>query len=191
MEKLPHTPSQTIGPFFAYSLTAEQYGYQFNSIVSGSLINDAKDEEPIFITGNIFDGAGNVIHDAMIELWHADTKGNYHTQFKTDDFTGFGRLGTGTENNKSFTFKTIKPGQVNNQAPHINIILFMRGSLHALYTRLYFADEQNEKDSLLNAIDADRRNTLLAHKKNTTEKIVYEFNIYMQGENETVFFDVH
>jgi protocatechuate 3,4-dioxygenase alpha subunit len=191
MEKLPHTPSQTIGPFFAYSLTAEQYGYQFNSIVSGSLINDAKDDEPIFITGNIFDGAGNVIHDAMIELWQADTKGNYHTQFKTDDFTGFGRLGTGIENNKSFIFKTIKPGQVNNQAPHINIILFMRGSLHALYTRLYFADEQNEKDSLLNAIDADRRNTLLAHKKNTTEKIVYEFNIYMQGENETVFFDVH
>jgi protocatechuate 3,4-dioxygenase alpha subunit len=195
MEKLPHTPSQTIGPFFAYSLTAEQYGYNFNSIVSGSLINDTKEDEQIFITGNIFDGAGNAIHDAMIELWQADANGSYMSEIRNPkseiNFTGFGRLGTGTESDKSFTFKTIKPGQVNNQAPHINIILFMRGSLHALYTRLYFDDEQNDKDSLLNAIDAGRRNTLLAHKKKSAEKIVFEFNIYMQGENETVFFEVH
>jgi protocatechuate 3,4-dioxygenase, alpha subunit len=191
MEKLQHTPSQTIGPFFAYSLTAEQYGYNFNSIVNGNLINNAVEGEQIFITGNIFDGKGNAIHDAMIELWQADANGNYHTIFKTDGFKGFGRLGTGTQGDKSFTFKTIKPGPVNNQAPHINVILFMRGSLHALYSRIYFDDEQNDNDPLYKSIDAERRKTLIAERQERQGKIFYRFNIYMQGENETVFFDVH
>ena len=144
--KLQHTPSQTIGPFFAYSLTAAQYGYNFSSIVNENLINDAEKGKQIFITGNVFDGEGNAIHDAMIELWQADANGNYVSKYPNTPFTGFGRLGTGTEKNKSFTFKTIKPGSVNNQAPHINVILFMRGSLHALYTRIYFDDEQNDND---------------------------------------------
>ncbi len=191
MEKLQHTPSQTIGPFFAYSLTAEQYGYNFNSIVNGNLINNEVEGEQIFITGNIFDGEGNAIHDAMIELWQADANGSYHSQFKQDEFNGFGRLGTGTQEDKSFTFKTIKPGPVNNQAPHINVILFMRGSLHALYSRIYFDDEQNDKDPLYKSIDAERRKTLIAERKEKDGKIFYQFNIYMQGENETVFFDVH
>ena len=187
MEKLRQTPSQTIGPFFAYSLTAEQYGYNFNSIVDGCLITDAKDGEQIFITGNIFDGNGHAIHDAMIELWQADANGDYQKQFKAEGFKGFGRLGTGTEQDKSFTFKTIKPGSIAGQAPHINVILLMRGSLNTLYTRIYFADEQNEKDSLLNSIVEERRSTLIAHRKSSG----YEFNIYMQGEKETVFFDVY
>ena len=195
MEKLQHTPSQTIGPFFAYSLTAAQYGYNFNSIVNGDLINDASEGEQIFITGNIFDGGGNVIHDAMIELWQADANGNYKSEIQHPIseivFSGFGRLGTGTEKDKSFTFKTIKPGSVNNQAPHINVILFMRGSLHALYTRIYFADEKNDNDTLYKSIDVERRKTLIARYKEVDGKIFYQFNIYMQGDKETVFFDVH
>ena len=81
MEKLPTTPSQTIGPFFAYSLTAEQYGYNFNSLVNDKLTNEAIAGEKIYITGKVFDGAGNTIHDAMIELWQADADGNYITQY--------------------------------------------------------------------------------------------------------------
>jgi protocatechuate 3,4-dioxygenase, alpha subunit len=191
MGKLQHTPSQTIGPFFAYSLTAAQYGYNFNSIINENLINDGAEGKQIVITGNIFDGEGNAIHDAMIELWQADANGNYQNQFNANGFKGFGRLGTGTEKDKRFTFKTIKPGKVNNQAPHINIILFMRGSLHALYTRIYFADEQNDNDPLYKSIDMERRKTLIARHKEVDGKIFYQFNIYMQGENETVFFDVH
>lgn len=195
MEKLQQTPSQTIGPFFAYSLTAQQYGYNFNSIVNGSLINDAAEGEQIFISGNVVDGEGNAIHDAMIELWQANANGNYISEIRNQNseinFTGFGRLGTGTEEDKSFTFKTIKPGSVANQAPHINVILFMRGSLHALYTRIYFEDEQNDNDSLYKNIDAERKKTLVAKRKEVNGKIFYQFNIYMQGENETVFFDVH
>jgi protocatechuate 3,4-dioxygenase, alpha subunit len=219
MEKLQHTPSQTIGPFFAYSLTATQYGYNFNSIINENLINDAEDDKQIFITGNVFDGEGNAIHDAMIELWQADANGNYITQYpnlpanrqgiptclpvgkvSNINFKGFGRLGTGTKEDKSFTFKTIKPGSVNNQVPHINVILFMRGSLHVLYTRIYFDDEQNDNDPLYKSIDMERRKTLIARYKEVEArpddpvgrgKIFYQFNIYMQGENETVFFNVH
>jgi len=189
-EKLQQTPSQTVGPFFAYSLTAEQYGYNYNSIVNGSLINDDTEGEQIYITGNVFDGNGNTIMDAMIELWQADAHGNYITRYPTahNTFKGFGRLGTGTDAAHRFTFKTIKPGAVNGQSPHINVILFMRGSLHQLYTRIYFSDEINDTDALFNSVDAERRQTLIAQRKEVNGNTEYHFNIYMQGENETVFF---
>ncbi|MEO7044289.1 MAG: protocatechuate 3,4-dioxygenase subunit alpha [Ferruginibacter sp.] len=193
MEKLPTTPSQTIGPFFAYSLTAEQYGYNFDSIVNDQLISEETTGEKIYITGKVFDGAGKIINDAMIELWQADADGNYRAKTinkNNNGFTGFGRLGTGTQTDQSFNFYTIKPAGINGQAPHINIILFMRGSLHRLTTRLYFNDEKNDTDPLLNAIEPERRKTLIANKTISNEKTVYQFNIYMQGENETVFFQL-
>jgi protocatechuate 3,4-dioxygenase, alpha subunit len=194
-EKIQQTPSQTVGPFFAYSLTAKQYGYDYNSIIDGSLINDNTAGERIYITGSIYDGSGNTIPDAMIELWQADANGNYISQYPNIPisqipFKGFGRLGTGTNETHRFTFKTIKPGSVNGQAPHINVILFMRGSLHALYTRIYFSDEDNSNDLLLSAVDATRRQTLIAERKEINGIVEYHFNIYMQGENETVFFEI-
>ena len=192
-KKLPQTPSQTVGPFFAYSLTAEQYGYDYNSIVNATLLNDDAEGERINITGCIYDGKGDSVPDAMIELCQADVHGHYRAlpiNKKNDGFTGFGRLGTGTNDKHSFTFKTVKPGSVNGYAPHINVILFMRGSLHALYTRLYFSDEANDNDPLLNAVDAARRQTLIAEQKEIEGNIEYHFDIYMQGEKETVFFEV-
>ena len=75
MDQIRTTPSQTVGPFFAYSLTAEQYGYDYNSIINGSLINEDAAGERICITGNIFDGNGNTVPDAIIELYHADGNG--------------------------------------------------------------------------------------------------------------------
>lgn len=196
-EKLPQTPSQTIGPFFAYSLTAEQYGYAYNSIVNGLLLHPDLESERIFITGNIYDGNGNTIHDAMIELWQADEQGCYRSTSiaqKNDGFTGFGRQGTGTDVQHRFRFTSVKPGSVGKgQAPHINVILFMRGSLHQLYTRIYFSDEEeaNSKDALLQQIPEERRNTLIAQRKEYPGRTEYHFNIYMQGEQETVFLDVY
>lgn len=105
MEKLRQTPSQTVGPFFAYSLTAEQYGYDYNSIINGSIASHDIPGERIYITGNIFDGNGNAISDAMIELWQANALGQYRTipiNQKNDHFTGFGRLGTGTNPDNKF-----------------------------------------------------------------------------------------
>src|SRR6187401_2549963 len=99
MERLQQTPSQTVGPFFAYSLTAEQYHYDYNSIVNGSLLDKDTEGERIYITGRVYDGKGNTISDAMIELWQADVDGSYRLlpiNAKNDGFTGFGRVGTGT-----------------------------------------------------------------------------------------------
>lgn len=193
MEKLRQTPSQTVGPFFAYSLTAKQYGYDYNSIVDGSLLSDDTEGERIYIKGSVFDGSGNTVSDAVIELWQADANGNYVTQYPNIPiseipFKGFGRLGTGTNTGHTFAFKTVKPGIVNGQAPHINVMLFMRGSLHVLYTRIYFSDESNDKDPLLNSVDAARRQTLIAQRKEINGSITYHFDIHIQGENETVFF---
>ncbi len=209
MKKLKQTPSQTVGPFFAYSLTAEQYGYDFNSIINDSLADfsfekrakNAQNTEggqnvvPIYITGKIIDGAGNSVPDAIIELWQADENGQYRTsaiQGKNDGFTGFGRLGTGTNAAHRFTFKTVKPAAANGEAPHINVIIFMRGLLLHLHTRLYFSDEitANLKDELLNSVENNRRNTLIANKIEVDDAVLYEFDIYLQGEKETVFFDI-
>jgi protocatechuate 3,4-dioxygenase alpha subunit len=192
MEKQMLTPSQTIGPFFAYSLTAAQYGYPYNSIIGNAMLAN-HDGECIEITGSVFDGEGHSIHDAMIEFWQADTTGVYRSlPIHLNDITktGFGRCGTGTYPENRFQFTTIKPGSVNGQPPHINVILFMRGALLHLYTRIYFSDEKNDEDALLQAIPSDRRHTVIAKREDNKDHAVYYFNIYLQGENETVFFDM-
>ena len=202
MKKLRQTPSQTVGPFFAYSLTAEQYGYPFNSIINDSLIESSLDPkacvtsgERIYITGTVYDGKGDSISDAVVELFQADANGQYRTtpiNHKNDGFTGFGRLGTGTNPEHRFTFTTIKPGSVEGQAPHIDVLLMMRGSLRNLYTRLYFSDNMaaNEQDDLFKSIPENWRKTLIANRLEANGLVFYEFNIRMQGEDETVFFEV-
>lgn len=189
-----HTPSQTVGPFFAYSLTAKQYGYNYNSIITDSLIDESMEGERIFITGKIFDGQGNVIPDAIIELNQVDLRfndlENVNQKSKIVNSLGFARVGTGTSTDGSFTFTTIKPKSINGQAPFIGVIIMMRGSLHHLHTRLYFSDENNQQDLLLNSISKNRRNTLIANKLQKNNQVFYEFNIRMQGEEETVFFSI-
>lgn len=179
------TPSQTVGPFFAYGLTAKQYGYDYSSVHSQSLVTDSQLGERIFITGQIFDGQGLIINDAMIELVQ-----NFELDGKT--ITKMARQGTGPDPEHKFSFITVKPKTSENEAPHINIILMMRGSLQHLYSRLYFSDETeaNNKDYLLNSVALDRRNTLIAQKFVKNGQTFYEFKIHMQGPNETVFFDL-
>jgi protocatechuate 3,4-dioxygenase, alpha subunit len=190
MDNFLQTPSQTVGPYFAYGLTPEQYLYDYSSIANGNMIRDhAVKGERITLSGQVWDGAGNLIPDAMIEIWQADAEGNYLKDPQL--FHGFGRLGTGTHPQNKVEFHTIKPGSVNGQAPHINVIVFMRGLLVHAYTRLYFSDEEaNLTDEVLNAVPHARRSTLIALRTDTHGKVEYHFNIYMQGENETVFFDL-
>jgi protocatechuate 3,4-dioxygenase alpha subunit len=175
--KLLQTPSQTVGPYFDYGLTPEQYSYDFKSLVGNIMVDPEENPNTIKIAGKIYDGENNLIPDAMIELWQNDGVNRF-----------FGRFGTGTEKENQFIFETIKPKSVNGQAPYITAILFMRGQLIHSYTRIYFSDEEslNEQDAVLNGIPAERRNTIIAQKKEN----FYEFNINMQGKNETVFFDV-
>jgi protocatechuate 3,4-dioxygenase, alpha subunit len=196
MTKRRQTPSQTVGPFFAFGLTPEQYGYEFASIADGGLVEGDTPGQRIRIEGRVFDGNGNVIPDAMIEIWQADEQGRYahpaDARGSNVGFKGFGRVGTGTDEQSRFIFDTIKPGSVDGQqAPHINVVAFMRGlPLHA-FTRIYFSDEAaaNARDPVLATVPAERRQTLIATRDASAASAVYRFDIHMQGAEETVFFD--
>ncbi len=194
---LKQTPSQTVGPYFAYGLTPEQYRYPFRSLVGNVLADAATDGEHIRVEGRVLDGDGAAIDDAMVEIWQADAQGRYahpaDPRGSNATFVGFGRVGTGTDPERRFSFQTIKPGPVGDgSAPHLNVILFMRGLLSHLYTRIYFSDEEaaNAADPVLSQLDEARRGTLIAQREDTAGGPVYRLDIHMQGEAETVFFDV-
>ena len=187
------TPSQTVGPYFAYTLTPVQYGYNFTSIAGPQMVDEKIQGERIRITGQVLDGDGVPVPDAMIEIWQADAAGRYPDASQLDGFTGFGRVGTGTDPDHRFWFDTIKPGATaDGQAPHLNVIVFMRGLLSHLYTRIYFSDETalNAGDPVLGSVHEARRKTLIARRDEMPGGIMYRFDIHMQGEAETVFFDV-
>jgi protocatechuate 3,4-dioxygenase, alpha subunit len=187
------TPSQTVGPYFAYALTPKQYGYNFSSLAGPQMVDGEIQGEHIRVIGQVLDGDGVPVPDAMIEVWQADAAGNYPDASQEDGFTGFGRVGTGTDPGHRFWFDTIKPGATaNGQAPHLNVMVFMRGLLSHLYTRIYFSDEAalNAADPVLGSIDEARRQTLIATREETPGGTVYRFDIHMQGAAETVFFDV-
>lgn len=195
--RLRQTPSQTVGPYFAYGLTPEQYGYPFRAVAGAVLTDDDTPGERIRITGRVLDGDGAPVPDAMIEIWQADAEGRYaHPADQRGSnvrFKGFGRCGTGTDPEHRFVFDTIKPGaSEDGRAPHINVIVFMRGLLSHVFTRIYFADEAeaNAGDPVLANVDEAQRGTLIAARKTTSAGTVYRFDIHMQGPDETVFFDV-
>ena len=194
---LGQTPSQTVGPYFAYALTAPQYGYDHTGIGTGRMADESVPGEHITLVGRVLDGAGDPVDDALIEIWQADSEGRYaHPADRRGSnaaFAGFGRFGTGTDPQNRFLFHTVKPGAVDaEQAPHINIIVFMRGLLSHAYTRIYFSDEAeaNARDPVLLGVPAERRPTLIARRDEKAAAATYHFDIRMQGDEETVFFDV-
>lgn len=198
--KRGQTPSQTVGPFFAYGLVPEQYNYSFASVADGNMVDDTTEGQRIRILGHVYDGAGDLVPDALIEIWQANAHGRYNhpaddrkDNLLDPNFKGFGRTGTGTTPDNRFVFDTIKPGSVDGeQAPHLNVIVLMRGMLLHAYTRIYFSDEgkANAADTLLSSVPEDRRETLIATRDVELPGRVYRFDIHMQGDRETVFFDV-
>jgi protocatechuate 3,4-dioxygenase alpha subunit len=191
MDLVP-SPSQTVGPFFHFCLTTDK-----NCV--GRIAGPEVKGERVRLTVRVLDGDGVGPNDAMIELWQADADGKYNhpddTQSKAVDpsFLGFGRLNT--EEDGSCEFETIKPGRVPGpgnvlQAPHLNLAVFARGMIKQLYTRVYFAgDPANPEDPVLGLVPADRRETLMAHPDSTRDG-GWHFDLRLQGEDETVFFDV-
>ena len=190
--KLPQTPSQTVGPFF-----------HFGMVEAGNenvMVTDTVNGDPIVIRGRVLDGEGEVVPDALLEIWQADANGFYdhpddpHRENADPNFRGFGRADTVADG--LFTFRTIKPGPVpfdsrRLQAPHINVRIFSRGMLTHAYTRFYFSDEveANENDQILNIVDPDRRHTLILQLQPDSDPPVYVLDIKLQGKDETVFFD--
>lgn len=190
------TPSQTVGPYFAYGLTGSQYLYDFNQPFDDIVALEHAQGEHIVLEGVVHDGDGKPIHDAMIEISQPDANGAYPQNVeaaKAAGFRAFGRMGTGTDAQKRFLFHTVKPGAATpGEAPHINMIVMMRGMLLHAFTRVYFSDEAtaNAADAVLQSVPADRRGTLVAQRKEVGGRVVYRFDIHMQGAQETVFFDV-
>ena len=185
------TPSQTVGPFFAFGLTPEQYGFSpMTSIADGRMAGPDIPGRRIRVEGRVFDADECVIPDAMIEIWQADAAGRYPDGRSNTGFTGFGRFGTGTDPENRFVFETIKPGAVGDgQAPHLNVILFMRGMPRHAFTRIYFPEEDgaNAADPVLLSVPAERRDTLIARRPEGGA--TYLFDIHLRGDLETVFFD--
>jgi protocatechuate 3,4-dioxygenase alpha subunit len=190
------TPSQTVGPFFSFGLAPEQYGYAFRSIAGSVLTDDSTPGARIRIEGRVYDAEANPLSDALIEIWQADADGRYahaaDPRSSNAAFKGFGRTGTGTDPDSRFIFDTVMPGTVAGQAPHINVIVLARGMLNHLYTRLYFEDQAqaNARDPVLLSVPPERRPTLLARRDGAAAPATYRFDIRLQGEGETVFFDV-
>jgi protocatechuate 3,4-dioxygenase alpha subunit len=172
------TPSQTVGPFFSIGLPWTE----------GPFVVGEDDPGAVIISGVVLDGEGAPIPDAMIETWQPDAHGAFGEH---EGFRGFARAST--DDTGRFAIRTVKPGSVPDpagvpQAPHIDVSLLGRGLLNRVVTRIYFADEQsaNAADPTLARIPADRRDTLLAAPTDDG----YRFDIHLQGDGETVFFDV-
>jgi protocatechuate 3,4-dioxygenase alpha subunit len=197
---LRQTPSQTVGPFFAYGIVPTQYGYgnggRFPSLFDGCIADDSAAGEPIEVLGRVFDGDGKPIPDAVIEVLQADSTGKYvrsREESLASGFRGFGRVGTGTDPRNEYRFQTVKPGATRDgQAPHLDVIVLMRGLLLHAFTRAYFDGEPgNATDPVLVSVPAARRRTLIATLEGQRGgRQVYRFDIRMQGADETVFFDV-
>ena len=198
---LKETPSQTAGPYVHIGLAPRAAGFDiFTRKLGEDIAGPSAKGERIRVEGYVIDATGAPIKDALLEVWQANAQGIYaHPESKGDvepGFRGWGRAITDFETGK-WHFDTIKPGPtplsysddpVQMQSPHITLWLVARGINIGLHTRLYFDDEDNRQDPVLSEIESEnRRKTLLAKKEN---RGLYRFDIKIQGEDETVFFDI-
>jgi protocatechuate 3,4-dioxygenase, alpha subunit len=183
------TTWQTVGPFFRIG-----FAWLHDQNVAGT----AAAGERLEITGRILDGDGKPVPDGAIEIWQANCHGKYAHPEDTQDkplepgFKGYGRVPT--DDDGRFRFTTIKPGRVPGpngkaQAPHLAVSVFTRGLLRRLITRMYFPDEpSNREDFALSLVEPARRATLIAKKVDGRPNAL-EWNVILQGSDETVFFD--
>jgi protocatechuate 3,4-dioxygenase alpha subunit len=193
------TPSQTIGPFAAPCLTPNEQGktnYPWQQLINGNLVTPDAVGDRIRIEGKMFDGEGAPVDGILFEIWQADGQGRFahprDPRRTNTSFKGFGRVESNLDG--SFTFDTVKPGRVPGpngtmQAPHVVVAIHMRGVLSHLFTRIYFSDEaSNAEDPILQLVPAGRRDTLIA--KRDASGAVYRIEFRIQGDRETVFFDL-
>lgn len=181
----PLTPAQTVGPFFRHGL----------AWADGPFVVTDSTPNAFWLRGRVLDGAGDPVPDAVVESWQADPSGRFD---HPDDpragsvgFRGFGRCQTDTEGR--WAILTVRPGRVPDrrgrpQAPHLNLSVFARGLLDRVVTRVYLPDEPaaNAEDPVLSSVPSSRRATLVA----LADMDGFSFDIRLQGDHETVFFDV-
>jgi protocatechuate 3,4-dioxygenase, alpha subunit len=177
------TPSQTVGPFFGFALPYDR----------GPELLPQWHPSAITVRGQVLDGAREPVPDALVELWQPDSAGRMAAAAGSLaaghlDFCGFGRCGTDSEG--GYWFSTVKPGPVGASAPYGAVLVFARGLLRAVATRIYFPEDADahQSDPVLARVDRRRRPTLVAVR---TGDRSYRFDVRLQGENETVFFAPH
>ncbi len=200
LDRLKESPSQTAGPYVHIGLTpnfAEINGV-YPSDLGATMVNDKTKGERIRVKMRVIDGVGTPLKDALIEIWQADAAGLYNSPAERrgtadPNFVGWGRQPTDMDTGEC-VFETIKPGRVpffdgRMMAPHITVWIVARGINIGLHTRMYFGDEEraNAEDPVLARIEHKVRvPTLIAPRDGNT----YVFDIHLQGDNETVFFDI-
>ena len=202
LDYLNETPSQTAGPFVHIGLAPGAVGFDIYQHELGQDIAgpNAKGER-IRVEGLVIDGTGSPVKDVLIEAWQANADGVYahpeHPGEVEKGFRGWGRVITDFAKGNC-GFEAVKPGCTPGRsgsimAPHINLWIVARGINTGLNTRLYFSDEEqaNAADPVINLIEwENRRQSLIATRSDTEGSVVYRFDIRLQGENETVFFDI-
>ncbi len=203
LEYPKESASQTAGPYLHIGMYPSAAGLDVRTGETPSvLVSPATQGERIRIEGHIYDGAGSRVRDAQVELWQANAAGRYnHPADRQDkpldaDFKGWGRAVCDFETGL-YWFETVKPGGVigrhgREMAPHVNLWIVARGINVGLHTRVYFSDEAqaNAEDPVLKLVDhAPRRETLIAQRQDAGDRVVYRFDISLQGDNESVFFD--
>jgi len=200
LNRLKETPSQTAGPYVHIGCVPNFSGITgvFPEDLGSTMVNDKTRGERITIRGNVIDGSGTLLRDALLEIWQADTDGLYNSPSEMrgtadPNFTGWGRSPTDMQTGE-YVFHTVKPGKVpfrdgRPMAPHITFWIVARGINLGLQTRMYFGDEKeaNEADPILSRIEHRVRvPTLIAPREGDT----YRFDIHLQGDGETIFFDI-
>lgn len=199
---LKETPSQTAGPYVHIGLAPGAAGFDiYERELGWDIAGPNAAGQRIRVEGLVIDGTGSPIKDVLLEAWQANAAGHYaHAQgggTVEDGFRGWGRVITDFATGE-WGFDTVKPGPVPGrggtvQAPHISLWIVARGINLGLHTRLYFEDETeaNAADPVLNLIEWERRRpTLIARRADRDGQTVYRFDIRIQGEDETVFFDI-
>lgn len=203
------TPAQTLGPFFHVGLVRAQSPLYVSALpafapdIAGHRLALEEGGLPVRIEGGVYDGRSDPVSDALVEIWQADARGRYASERvcagevpagSAAACWGLGR--SATDARGEFFFETIKPGQVADtsgaaSAPHVNVIVGARGMSRQLFTRLYFGGDAGlERDPVLARVPPERRHTLLARcLGDRAGSVVYRFDIRLQGEDETVFFD--
>ncbi len=198
LDYLKESPSQTAGPYVHIGLTPNKLGNAgiYPQDLGESPVSEGAQGERISIVGTIRDGAGMILRDALIESWQADAQGVFPANdprgAADPHVSGWARIIADFDSGE-WTLKTIKPGRVpfhdgRPMAPHISLWIVARGINLGLQTRIYFEDEDNESCPVLQRVEQrERLKTLIARK---TGEGAYRFDVVLQGENETVFFDL-
>ena len=201
---LRETASQTAGPYVHIGLAPKAAGFDiFASDFGPVLATPETQGERITIEGRVFDGSGTPVRDVLLEIWQANAQGRYaHAADRSGKaldtaFRGWGRACSDFDTGV-WSFETIKPGAVTGRhgvamAPHVNLWIVARGINIGLNTRMYFDDEAkaNAEDPVLGLVEWEvRRRTLIGKREQRDGKTVYRFDIHLQGDDETVFFDV-